>query len=262
MNKLKNQKSILGSAKQSAKGVTKDARNKMAHEMYKQVLTGGETVRLVNTRIASSKHQLMTVVCNKKSLSVYDDKRYILDDRITTLPYGHHALREEMFMRNMVQDPDWSSSDEGETNVYFAESTMEQSPPVTLHSQLPETWSPPDPGFNQREYSEDEDDIVNFTNLTQQESEGELDRCSFIDDLAVESGSSPSLIDIRPVSPIHPSTTTLTRKQPINHPGQSKCSIKKRAKRTLELISEDESVDADRIKKWRVVQIDSDSEEN
>ncbi|XP_075254812.1 uncharacterized protein LOC142346188 [Convolutriloba macropyga] len=125
-----------GFSKQSAKGVTRDARRNMTHELYKQVPTGGETVRLVNTRIASSKHQLMTVVCNKKSLSGYDDKRYIMHDKVTTLPYGHHALREEMFMRNMMCDPDWDSSDEEETNVHFAESTMEQSPPVTPHTQL------------------------------------------------------------------------------------------------------------------------------
>ena len=232
----------------------------MTHEMYKQVLNGGETVRLVNTRIASSKHQLMTVVCNKKSLSGYDDKRYILDDMITTLPYGHHALREEMFMRKILCDPDWSSSDD-ETNVHFAESTMEQSPPITQHTQLPEFWSPPDPGFKQREYSEDEDDIVNFTNLTQQESEGELERCSFIDDQAIESGSSPSLLDLRPDSPIHLSMDTSAQKQFTHRPGPSKCK-KKCVKRTLELISDDESVNIERIKKWRVVKIDSDSEEN
>ena len=106
----------------------------MTHELYKQVLNGRETVRLVNTRIASSKHQLMTVVCNKKLLSGYDDKRYILDDMITTLPYGHNALQEEMFMRKILRDPDWSSSEDEETNVHFAESTMEQSPPITQHT--------------------------------------------------------------------------------------------------------------------------------
>ena len=119
----------------------------MTHEQYKQVLTGGETVRLINTRIALSKHQLMTVVCNKKSLSGYD----ILNDKITTLPFGHHALCEEMFMRNVVQDPYWGSSDEEETVVHVAES-------LTPESQLPtqytgpqmsaEFWSPPDPGLN------------------------------------------------------------------------------------------------------------------
>ena len=229
--------------------------------MYKQVLKGGETVRLVNTRIASSKHQLMTVVCNKKSLPGYNDKRYILDDRITTLPYGHHALREEMFMRKILHYPEWSSSDDEETNVHFAESTMEQSPQITQHTQLSETWSPPDPGFNQCEYSEDEDDIVNFANLTQQESEGELDRCSFIDDHAIESGSSPSLLDLRPDSPIHLSINTSAQKQSTHRPGPSKRN-KKCAKRRLELIPDNESVNIDRIKKWRVVKIDSDSEEN
>ena len=76
----------------------------MTHELYKQVVTGGETVRLVNTRIASSKNQLMTDVFNKKSMSGYDNKRYIFDDRIT---YGHHALRDEMFMQKMLYDPVW-----------------------------------------------------------------------------------------------------------------------------------------------------------
>ena len=105
----------------------------MTHELYTQVLTGGAAVGLVNTRAGSSKHQLITVVCDKKSLSGYDDKRFIFDDRITTLPYCHHALREEKFMRKMIHDPDWSSSDE-EITVDFAESTIEQSPPVTQRS--------------------------------------------------------------------------------------------------------------------------------
>ena len=109
----------------------------MALEKFKKVLNGGETVRLVNTRNASSRNQLMTVVRNKKWLSGYDDKRYFLDDRITTLPYCYHALREEMFMRKILHDPDWISSDDEETNVHFGESTEEQSPPITLHTQLP-----------------------------------------------------------------------------------------------------------------------------
>ena len=178
---------------------------------------------------------------------------------ITTLPYGHHALREEMFMRKILRDLDWSSSDDEETNVHFAKSTMEQSPPITQHTQLPETWSPPDPGFNQREYSEDEDDIVNFANLTQQESEGELERCSFIDDQAIESGSSPSLLDLRPTSPIRLSTNTSTQKQSIHRTGPS--TSMDSVQRTLELISDDESINVERIKK-RIVIIDSDNEEN
>ena len=152
-----------------------------------------------------------------------------------------------MFMRKILHDPDRSSSDDEDTNVHFAESTKEQSPTITLHTQLPKTWSPPDPCLNQREYSEDEHYIVNFTNLTQQESDRELDRWSFTDDQSIESDSSPSLLEIRSVSPIRLSTNTSTQIQSIHRPGPSKVN-KKGAKRTLELISDDESINVERLR--------------
>ena len=103
---------ISGPAKQSAKGVTKDARRSMTHKLYKRTLLGGEVVRLLNTRIASSNHRLHTIVVNKKSLSGYDDKRFIMNDQVSTLPYGHQSLRDDMFFRTIVNDPDWGSEDE------------------------------------------------------------------------------------------------------------------------------------------------------
>ena len=150
---------------------------------------------------------------------VYEHIRILDSVRITPsaldTPYCYHALREEMFMRKILHDPDWSSSDDEETNVHFAESTKEQSPLITLHTQLPKTWSPPDPCLNQREYSEDEHDIVNFANPTQQESEGELNRSSLTDDQATESDSSPSLLDLRSISLIRLPTNTSTQNQSI-----------------------------------------------
>ena len=140
-----------------------------------------------------------------------------MDDRITTLPHGHHALREQMFIQKILHDPDWSSSDDEKKNVHFAKSTTEHSPLITQHTQLPKTWSPPDPSLNQREYSEDEHDIVNFANLTQQESGGELDRSSFIDDQAIESDLSPSLLELKSVSPIRLSTNTSTLQHKFIH---------------------------------------------
>ena len=91
-----------------------------------------------------------------------------------------------------------------------------------------EVWSSPDPGLNQRVYSDDEleVDIADFANLTQKAIEEKIERRSFIDDQAAESGSSPSLLDPRPVSPIHVSINSSTEEQPINHPGPSK-SMKK-----------------------------------
>ena len=122
-------KTFTGDTKQSAKGVIRDARQRMTHELYKQVLLCGETVRLLNTRIASSKHQLMTIVTNKKSLSGYD-KRYICQDKLTTLPFGHKQLLDEMFARQITCNPEWGSSDESDNEV-LTETSMEQSPPPT-----------------------------------------------------------------------------------------------------------------------------------
>ena len=37
-------------------------------------------------------HKIYTYESNKTSLSPFDDKRYILDDGINTLPYGHKDI--------------------------------------------------------------------------------------------------------------------------------------------------------------------------
>ena len=42
--------------------------------------------------IKSINHILVTYESNKISLSAFDDKRYILDDGINTLPYGHKDI--------------------------------------------------------------------------------------------------------------------------------------------------------------------------
>ena len=42
--------------------------------------------------IKSKKHELVTYESNKRSLSDFDDKRYILSDGINALPYGHKDI--------------------------------------------------------------------------------------------------------------------------------------------------------------------------
>ena len=159
-------KFFAGTTKQSAKGVTKDARKKLNHRLYKQSILSGETVRLINTRIASSKHQLQTIVVNKKSLSGYDDKRYILSDHVLTLPFGHKSLREEILFKMIEQDPDWGYESQSEIETETA-----HTPPVThnIEADTHTNSSPPDPGFNQRNYSEDElnENVVDFDNLSE-----------------------------------------------------------------------------------------------
>ena len=193
---MKKQVFFSGPDKQSAKGVTRDARRSMTHELYKITLIGGEVVRLLNTRIASRNHRLHTIVVNKKLLSGYDDKRFILNDQVSTLPYGHQSLRDDMFFRTIVNDPDWGSEDE-ETEKEQQQKTQQknkhqpqdsttqqhknkqqkqqlqqkkQQPSIAQTSSIHNTSfdSIPDPGFHQREHSEDElnENFVDFDKLS------------------------------------------------------------------------------------------------
>ena len=97
----------------------------MTRELYKQTLLGGEVVRLLNTRIASSNHRLHTIVVNKKSLSGYDDKRFIMNDQVSMLPYGHRSIREDMFFKSIMNDPDWGADDLGESEQESGQQAQE-----------------------------------------------------------------------------------------------------------------------------------------
>ena len=45
-------------------------------------------------RIQSKKHKIGTYEIKKISLSVFDDKRFVLDDGIYTLTYFHRELKK------------------------------------------------------------------------------------------------------------------------------------------------------------------------
>ena len=57
--------------------------------------------------IRSKKHQLTTDVITKSLLSPYDDKRFVLDDGVTTLAHGHY----DAVTRNEEEADDFSDSD-------------------------------------------------------------------------------------------------------------------------------------------------------
>ena len=39
--------------------------------------------------LCSFKRKIFSVICNKLSLSSFDDKRYVLEDKINTRAHGH-----------------------------------------------------------------------------------------------------------------------------------------------------------------------------
>ena len=51
-----------------------------------------KTLRHTIRRIGSKNHNLRAYESNKRSLSCFDDKRYILKNRINTLAYGHKDI--------------------------------------------------------------------------------------------------------------------------------------------------------------------------
>ena len=80
--------------KLSAKGVFRFVQKDPNHDLYKKILDTGNYFKIINTRIGSEKHQLQTIKTNKVSLSSFDDKRFILEDGISTLPHGHYKIRD------------------------------------------------------------------------------------------------------------------------------------------------------------------------
>ena len=81
--------------KSKAKGISKSVvKSELKFDVYKRVLETNITdYRIVRT-LTSNKHRIYAQATNKKALSAYDDKRWILEDGITTRAYGHYLNRE------------------------------------------------------------------------------------------------------------------------------------------------------------------------
>ena len=76
-----------------AKGIKKNVVSKeIKHNNYLEILQGKTKNRYKMNIIRSKSHILNTCEVNKIGLSCYDDKRYILDDGISSLAYGHYKI--------------------------------------------------------------------------------------------------------------------------------------------------------------------------
>jgi len=76
------------------KGITKNyVKKKVRHQSFVDVLRNLSPRTEATFRLfKSTNHVLNTVEITKLCLSAMDDKRYILDDGVHTLAYGHHSL--------------------------------------------------------------------------------------------------------------------------------------------------------------------------
>ena len=76
-----------------AKGVKKPViKNQLKFEEYKECLFNKSILRKEQYNIRSYDHEVFTEKINKIALSPFDDKRYILEDGIHTLAWGHYKI--------------------------------------------------------------------------------------------------------------------------------------------------------------------------
>ena len=77
----------------TAKGIKKNIiKGNIKHEDYKKVLFENEQMQHTMKTIRSERHELGSYEINKISLSCFDDKRYISENGINSLSYGHYAI--------------------------------------------------------------------------------------------------------------------------------------------------------------------------
>ena len=80
----------------TAKGINKNIiKNNITHENYKYILFNDEQMYHKIKTIRSNNHEIGSYEINKVSLSCFDDKRYILEDGITSYAYGHKNIKQK-----------------------------------------------------------------------------------------------------------------------------------------------------------------------
>ena len=81
-------------SKKTAKGVKRGfVKKHVKHAMYKKTLIERKCTYANFVNFRSKAHKIETVNFHRTCLSAYDDKRFVLDDGITTLAYGHYSMR-------------------------------------------------------------------------------------------------------------------------------------------------------------------------
>ena len=86
-----------GTEKQTAKGIGRAfAEKNVRHAQYEACLFGLSTTSAQYYSIRSVAQQLKTVAVNKRCLSPYDDKCYLMFGMMDTLAHGHFIATAEV----------------------------------------------------------------------------------------------------------------------------------------------------------------------
>ena len=89
---LKSKMYSIRDVHKNGKSVYKGHNSHIKYDEFIDTDSNKKVTRHNMSGIKSINHILVTYESNKISLSAFDDKRYILDDGINTLPYGHKDI--------------------------------------------------------------------------------------------------------------------------------------------------------------------------
>ena len=74
------------------KSFHKGHNSNIGSDEFKDVINNKKVIRHPMKKIAFKNHKMYTQENNKISLACFDDKRYIIEDKINTLKYGHKDI--------------------------------------------------------------------------------------------------------------------------------------------------------------------------
>jgi hypothetical protein len=79
--------------KKTAKGIKKSVtKKKIRHNNYKTCLFDKKQTKASMNQIRSHGHEIYSIRLKKIALSPSDDKRFILEDGVSTLAHGHYKI--------------------------------------------------------------------------------------------------------------------------------------------------------------------------
>ena len=67
-------------------------KKKIRHDNYKTCLFDKKQTKASMNQIRSNGHEIYSIKLNKIALSPYDDKRFILEDGVSTMAHGHYKI--------------------------------------------------------------------------------------------------------------------------------------------------------------------------
>ena len=82
----------IGGKKQSPKDVQKTVKKTLNHDLFQECLFTKKSVTKTMSQLRSSCHQILFNEIDKKAVSSFDDKRFILDNGISSLAYDHYRI--------------------------------------------------------------------------------------------------------------------------------------------------------------------------